>query len=156
MLYYLLFWTLLGFIIHFYIIFGTNLLTGGPAQNCCFFAYFSVSKKRNIKRSRNGMKPTGEVIFGREATGKTWSARQERNEGATRQGARPRGACPPPSWPPHGFLDGGSKSPGSYMVRKSRSRRFHSVWTPFDIPFLRNTEIGKKNSNSGLGLRLIG
>ena len=36
MLYYLLFWTLLGFIIHFYIIFGTNLLTGGPAQNCCF------------------------------------------------------------------------------------------------------------------------
>ena len=36
MLYYLLFWTLLGFIIHFYIIFGTNVLTGGPAQNCCF------------------------------------------------------------------------------------------------------------------------
>ena len=28
-----------------------------------FFAYFSVSKKRNIKRSRNGMKPSGEVIF---------------------------------------------------------------------------------------------
>ena len=48
MLYYLLFWTLLAFIIHFYIIFGTNLLTGGPAQNFCFFAYFRVSKKRNI------------------------------------------------------------------------------------------------------------
>ena len=31
MLYYLLFWTLLGFIIHFYIIFGTNLITDGPA-----------------------------------------------------------------------------------------------------------------------------
>ena len=58
MLYYLLFWTLLGFIIHFYIIFGTNLLTGGPAQNCCFFACFRVSKKRNIKRSPNGMKPS--------------------------------------------------------------------------------------------------
>ena len=26
----------MGFIIHFYIIFGTNLLTGGPAQICCF------------------------------------------------------------------------------------------------------------------------
>ena len=37
-----------------------------------------------------------------------------------------------------------SKSPGSRSVRKSRSRRFYSVWTPFDIPFLRNTEIGKK------------
>jgi len=53
MLYYLLFWTILGFIFHFYIIFGTNLLAGGPTQNCCFFAYFSVSKKQNIKRSPN-------------------------------------------------------------------------------------------------------
>ena len=39
---------------------------------------------------------------------------------------------------------------------KITSRRFYSVWTPFDILFLRNTKIGKKNSNSGLGLRLIG
>ena len=36
MLYYLLFWAILGFIIHLYIIFGTNLLTGDPAQICCF------------------------------------------------------------------------------------------------------------------------
>ena len=36
MLYYLLFWAKLGFIIHFYIIFGTKLLTRGPAQICCF------------------------------------------------------------------------------------------------------------------------
>ena len=46
MLYYLLFWTLLGFIIHFYIIFGTNLLTGGPAQNCCFLPISEFRKKR--------------------------------------------------------------------------------------------------------------
>ena len=59
MLYYLLFWTILGFIFHFYIIFGTNLLTGGPAQNWCFFAYFRVSQKKNIKWSPNGMKPSG-------------------------------------------------------------------------------------------------
>ena len=70
MLYYLLFWTILGFIFHFYIIFGTNLLTEGPAQNCCFFAYFSVSKKRNIKRSPNGMKPSGTWFSHR-----TWSRR---------------------------------------------------------------------------------
>ena len=55
MLYYLLFWTLLGFIIHFYIIFGSNLLTEGPVQIAVFGAYFSVSQKRNIKRSPNGM-----------------------------------------------------------------------------------------------------
>ena len=49
MLYYLLFWTLLGFIIHFYIIFGTNLLTGGPAQNCCFLpiSVFRVNRISN-------------------------------------------------------------------------------------------------------------
>ena len=47
MLYYLLFWTLLGFIIHFYIIFGTNLLTGGPAQNCCFLP-ISVFRRKGI------------------------------------------------------------------------------------------------------------
>ena len=79
----------IGFTIHFYIIFGTNLLTGGPAQNCCFFAYFSVSKKRNIKRSGNEMKSTREVIFGRKAIGWTWTPRQEPMEVLTRVGAPP-------------------------------------------------------------------
>ena len=44
-LYYLVFWTLLGFIIHFYIIFGTKLLTGGPAQNCCFLPVLGFQRK---------------------------------------------------------------------------------------------------------------
>ena len=59
MLLYYLFWKFMGFIIYFYIILGTNLLTGGPAQNWCFFAYFRVLQKKNIKRSPNGMKPSG-------------------------------------------------------------------------------------------------
>ena len=104
MLYYLLFWTLLGFIIHFYIIFGTNILIRGPSQNCCFFAYFRVSKKRNIKQSPNGMKPSG-----------TWFSEQTWSRGlgvdikqSTRRprgrGARPPPwARPPPSWAPRGF-----------------------------------------------------
>ena len=61
--YILCFGCLMGFTIHFYITFGTNLLTGGPAQNCCFFAFFSISKKRNIKRSSNGMKPLGAIFL---------------------------------------------------------------------------------------------
>ena len=32
MLLYYLFWMSMGFILHIYIIFGTNLLTGGPAR----------------------------------------------------------------------------------------------------------------------------
>ena len=53
----------MGFTLHFYIICGTNLLTGGPVQIAIFFAYFSVSQKRNIKRSPNGMKPSGELFL---------------------------------------------------------------------------------------------
>ena len=37
----------MGFIIHFYIIFGTNLLTGGPAQICCFMP-ISVFREKGI------------------------------------------------------------------------------------------------------------
>ena len=70
-------------------------------------------------------------------------------------GGRPRGpqdrgraqegwARPPISCPPRLLLDLHSKISGSRSFQKSRSRWFHSVWTPFDIPFLRNTEIGKK------------
>ena len=43
----------------FYIIFGINLLTVGPAQIAVFFSYFSVSKEKDIKQSPNGMKPSG-------------------------------------------------------------------------------------------------
>ena len=79
--------------------------------------------------------------------------RRKEYVGGASRGPRGRGRAlggrPPCSLPPSGFLDGGSKSPGSYLMRKSRSRRFHSVWTPFDIPFLRNTEIGKKTAILG-------
>ena len=47
MLFYYLFWMIMGFIIHFYIIFGTNLLTGGPAQICCFMP-ISVFRGKEI------------------------------------------------------------------------------------------------------------
>ena len=53
----------MGFIMHFYNIFETNLLTEGPVQIAVFFAYFSVSQKRNIKRNPNRMKPSGELFL---------------------------------------------------------------------------------------------
>ena len=56
MLYYIIFWTLLGFIIHFYIIFGTNLLTGGPTQNCCFLPVLGFRRKgisNGVQMDRN-------------------------------------------------------------------------------------------------------
>ena len=56
------------------------------------------------------------------------------------------GGRPPPSWLPRLLLDLHSKSSGLRLFQKDRSQRFHSVWTPFDIPFLRNTQIGKKTA----------
>ena len=100
MLLYLLFWTILGFIFHFYITFGTKLLTGGPAQIAVFFAYFSVSKKRNIKRSPNGMKPSGTWFSHR-----TWSRRLGPYSKKCPRRSRGWRARPPGRAPlPRGFL----------------------------------------------------
>ena len=52
MLLYYLFWMLLGLFLHFYIIFGTNLLTGGPTQIRCFMP-ISVFRGKGIS---NGVK----------------------------------------------------------------------------------------------------
>ena len=79
-----------------------------------FYAYFSVSRKRNIRRSQNGTKSTGEVIFGRKATQGTWSARQGRYGLPMRVGGRahppgraplPRGApVAPPTYSLHPYI----------------------------------------------------
>ena len=84
MLFYYLFWMIMGFIIHVYITFGTNLLTGGPAQIALFFAYFSVSQKKDIKRSPNGIKPSGAWFLEQ-----TWSRRL--GVGIKKEVRRPRG-----------------------------------------------------------------
>ena len=72
--------------------------------------------------------------------------RRKKYVGGRPRGPRDRGARPPISWEPRLLLDLHSKSSGSRSFQKSRSRRFHSIWTPFDISFLRNTEIGKKTA----------
>ena len=98
MLYYLLFWTLLGFIIHFYIIFGTNLLTGGPSQNWCFFPYFSVLEKQNIKRSPNGMKPS-ETWFSHQIRSRRLGPSVKKATSGHEGGGRPPRARPLPCGP---------------------------------------------------------
>ena len=70
--------------------------------------------------------------------------RRKKYVGGAPWGPRGWGACPPASWPPRGVPDFNSKSSGLRLFQERSSRRFHSVWTLFDIPFLRNTEIGKK------------
>ena len=100
MLYYLLFWTLLGFIIHFYIIFGTNLLTGGPAQNCCFL---SISGSRR-KRIPNGVQTEGnlrEHDFRNKHNPWDLDPTSSNQHGSHEVGGAPTPQeRPPPSWAP--------------------------------------------------------
>ena len=49
----------MGFVMHFYIIFGTNLLTKGPVQIVVFLP-ISVFHRKGIS---NGMKPSGELFL---------------------------------------------------------------------------------------------
>ena len=83
MLLYLLFWTIMGFIFHFYIIFGTNLLTGGPTQNCCF-CLFQCFEEKEYQTESKWNETFGSVIFGTNVIQRTWSASQEAAEAATR------------------------------------------------------------------------
>ena len=105
MLLYYLFWMLMGFILHFYIIFGTNLLTGGPTQ-IVVFCLFKCSAEKEYQTESKRNETFGSMIFGTNVIQRTWSGRQESTEEATRQGAcLPPWARPPPLRAPHGLTD---------------------------------------------------
>ena len=76
--------------------------------------------------------------------------------GATRgpQGWRARpggGRAPLPRASLVAFLTCTPSLPGCFPSKNNFSKRFHSVSTPFDIPFLRNTETREK-IGTGTGL----
>ena len=80
----------MGFIIHFYIIFGTNLLTQGPVQIVVFCLFQCFAEKEYQTESKRN--ETFAMIFlGPKADQKTWSWSLERHEEATRQEGAPRG-----------------------------------------------------------------
>ena len=78
----------MGFTLHFYIIFGTNLLTGGPAQIAVFCLFQSFAEKEYQTESKRN-ETFGNVLFGTNMIQRTWSGRQAINEVATRQGGAP-------------------------------------------------------------------
>ena len=83
MLLYYLFWMLMGFILHFYIIFGTNLLTGGPAQ-IAIFCLFQCYAEKEYQTESKWNETFGNVIFGTNVFQRTWTLRQDIDQEATR------------------------------------------------------------------------
>ena len=94
MLLYYPFWMFRGFTIHFYIIFGTNLLTGGPAR-IAVFSLFQYFEEKEYQTESKWNETFGSDLFRTNAIQETWSGRQEAAEVATRVGS-----APPASWLP--------------------------------------------------------
>ena len=74
---------LMGFILHFYIIFGTNLLTGGLAQIVVFCLFQCFAEKEYQTESKRN-ETFGNVIFGTNMIQEIWTLRQATNREATR------------------------------------------------------------------------
>ena len=84
MLLYYPFCMFMCFILHIYIIFGTNLLTGGPAHIAVFLCLFQYFKEKEYQTESTRNETFGGVIFGTNMIQRTWSARQEAIKAATR------------------------------------------------------------------------
>ena len=89
----------MGFILHIYIIFGTNLLTGGPTRIAVFFLFQYFEEKEYQTESKRN-ETFGSDLFGTNVIQRTWSASQEAIKEATRVEGDPYWARPPISWAP--------------------------------------------------------
>ena len=78
----------MGFTLHFYIISGTNLVTGGPTRIAVFLP-ISVFRRKGISNESKRNETFGSDLFGTNAIQETWSGRQEASEAATRQEGAP-------------------------------------------------------------------
>ena len=73
----------MGFIMHFYIIFGTNLLTGGPVQ-IAFFCLLQCFAEKEYQMEFKRNETFARIVLGTNAIQETWSGRQGSNDAATR------------------------------------------------------------------------
>ena len=109
---------LMGFIIHFYIIFGTNLLTGGPVP-VAFFLPISVFRRKGISNGIQTERNLREDLSWTKSNPEDLELKSGTLRGSHEAGGRAQGVgTPPASWTPCWLLDVHSKSPGSRLFQK--------------------------------------
>ena len=99
MLLYYLFLMIMGFIIHFYITFGTNLLTGGPTHIAVLLPV-SVFRRKGIS---NGVQPEWNLrqsYFWNRTNPRNLECKPGDHQGGHEIGRPPSWACPTASWAP--------------------------------------------------------
>ena len=87
MLLYVLFWMFNGLIYTLLYYFWDQTINRRPGPNY-FFAYFSVSQKKEYQMESKRNETFGSVSFGTNMIQRTWCLRKVINEESTRQGAR--------------------------------------------------------------------
>ena len=88
MLLYYLFWMFMGFILHIYIIFGTNLLTGGPARIAIFLP-ISVFRRKGISNGVQTEWNLREHDFWNEGDPEDLECKSRSNRGDHKGGGNP-------------------------------------------------------------------
>ena len=61
----------MGFTLHFYTIFGTNLLTGGPSQIAGFFCLFQCFEEKEYQTESKRTETFAMIFLGPKAPQKT-------------------------------------------------------------------------------------
>ena len=78
----------MDFILHIIIIFGTNLLTGGPTRIVVFFCLFQYFEEKEYQTESKWNETFGSAIFGRDVIQRSWRTTRKAAEAAMRgQGA---------------------------------------------------------------------
>ena len=106
MLLYYPFWMFMGFILHIYIIFGTNLLTGGPAHIAVLLPVLGFRRKGISNRVQTEWNLRERDFLNQRDLGDLeWASRN--NQGGHEVGGRayPPWVRPPPSWAPRCSTD---------------------------------------------------
>ena len=73
----------MGFTLNFYIISGTNLLTGGPAR-IAVFCLFQCYEEKEYQTESKRDETCGSDLFGTNANQGTWSGRHAMSEAVMR------------------------------------------------------------------------
>ena len=151
MLYYYVFWMIMGFIMHFYFTFGTNLLTGGPAH---IALPVSVFQRKGISNGVQMEWNLRERDFWNEhcrggctANAKGWLKRGGGSRGPQDRGARPVGGGLHPLGRLGCFLTSTQVLWITFVPKRSLPKvsfRLDSVWYSFSSKH-RNRQ---KNSNT--------